>query len=179
MSMEVRQFLNDSGGNFTETAPRPPVFPGEENELHSNGGNSTRSSSSFKSHVSGKSHSSSKSAGSKGSDMSHSPAGTPRRSNLDKNVSTISLSDSKLVTDHDKFLAPLGFEPEGSAVGFEPESSAASSPPFHENSTPHTSSGPKVFSSSWTTEKASNSSNSSVTKKTAQTHWTFSLLAKG
>ncbi|ELU10791.1 hypothetical protein CAPTEDRAFT_223633 [Capitella teleta] len=120
MSMEVHHFLNDSGGNFTETAPRPPV-PGEENELLSNGGNSTRSSGSYKSHVSAKSVP---------SNMAHSPAATPRRSNLDRNnISSMSLSESKLIVDGDpdKYLAPLGFEPEGSA---------ASSPHFNENSTP-------------------------------------------
>lgn len=115
--MEVHQFLNESGGNFTETAPRPPV-PGEENELQSNGGTSTRSSGSYKSHISGKSHSSGKSVASHRSDVSL--AATPRRSNLDK----VGGSETKLDKDID---APLGFEPEGSA---------ASSPPFTENSTP-------------------------------------------
>ena len=119
MSIEVQQFLNDSGGNFTETAPRPPV-PGEENELQSNGGTSTRSSGSHKSHLSSKSHSSGKSHRSESS-----PAATPRRSNLDKSLISISCTNQKL--DSDEINAPLGFEPEGSA---------ASSPPFTENSTP-------------------------------------------
>ena len=122
MSLEVQQFLNDSGGNFTETAPRPPV-PGEENELHSNGGTSTRSSGSHKSHLSGKSHSSAKSVGSHRAE--HSPAATPRRSNLDKTTGSTSYIGQKL--DSSEVEAPLGFEPEGSA---------ASSPPFTENSTP-------------------------------------------
>ena len=121
--MEVHQFLNESGGNFTESAPRPPV-PGEENELHSNGGTSTRSSGSYKSHISGKSHSSGKSVASHRSDVSHSPAATPRRSNLDKVGVSLSYPEPKLDKDIE---APLGFEPEGSA---------ASSPPFTENSTP-------------------------------------------
>ena len=45
MSVELHQFLDNSGGsNFTESAPRPPVGPGEENELHSTGGHSDRKS---------------------------------------------------------------------------------------------------------------------------------------
>ena len=119
MSIEVHNFLNDSGGNFTESAPRPPV-PGEENELQSNGGTSTRSSGSHKSQISSKSHSSGKSHKSESS-----PAATPRRSNLDKNLPQINRSNPKL--DGEDINAPLGFEPEGSA---------ASSPPFTENSTP-------------------------------------------
>lgn len=120
MSMQVDRFLSDSGGNFTQSAPRPPV-PGEENELQSNGGTSTRSSSSHKSQLSTKSHTSSGKSGR--SDNHHSPAATPRRSNLDK---------SHFVGSHDvsckeDMEAPLGFEPEGSA---------ASSPPFNENSPP-------------------------------------------
>ncbi len=122
--MEVQQYLNDTGGNFTEMAPRPPV-PGEENELQSNGGMSTRSSGSHKSHLSGKSHSSGKSATSHRSDVTHSPAATPRRSNLDKTGGSLSCSETKL--DVDDEIAPLGFEPEGSA---------ANSPPFTENTTP-------------------------------------------
>ena len=125
MSIEVHHFLSDSGGNFTETAPRPPV-PGEECELQSNGGTSTRSSGSHKSHLSGKSHSSGKSGVSHRSDHSHSPAaGTPRRSNLDKTGGSLSCSVQAL--DSEEIEAPLGFEPEGSA---------ANSPPFTENSTP-------------------------------------------
>ncbi len=118
----MHKFLNDSGGNFTETAPRPPV-PGEENELQSNGGTSTRSSGSHKSHISSKSHSSGKSHKSE-----NSPAATPRRSNLDRNcvTSVVNRSNPKLDGCED-VNAPLGFEPEGSA---------ASSPPFTENSTP-------------------------------------------
>ena len=119
MSIEVHNFLNDSGGNFTETAPRPPV-PGEENELQSNGGTSTRSSGSHKSQISSKSHSSGKSHKSESS-----PAATPRRSNLDKTSKQINRSNPKL--DGEDVNAPLGFEPEGSA---------ANSPPFTENSTP-------------------------------------------
>ncbi|XP_013402825.1 axin-1 isoform X1 [Lingula anatina] len=118
MSIEVHQFVNDSGGHkFTETAPRPPV-PGEENELQSNGGHSTRSSGSHKSHASHKSHSSSKSLK---SDVSHSPAGTPRRSNLDKGGGSLTNSNKDL--NAEEIEAPLGFEPEGSA---------ANSPPFTE-----------------------------------------------
>nr|AMY99574.1 axin [Novocrania anomala] len=120
MSVGVHQFLSDSGGHkFTENAPRPPV-PGEENELQSNGGHSTKSSGSHKSHVSNKSHSSGKSMASHRSDHTHSPAGTPRRSNLDKTGTTQGFNKEDVE-------APLGFEPEGSA---------ANSPPFTENSTP-------------------------------------------
>ena len=119
MSMEVHRFLSNSAGSFTETAPRPPV-PGEENELQSNGGMSTRSSGSHKSQLSGRSHTSSKSAR---SDVSL--AATPRRSNLDKTITATSVrADSKLDCGDDD--APLGFEPEGSATN---------SPPFTENST--------------------------------------------
>ena len=124
MSIEVHQFLNDASGNFTETAPRPPV-PGEENELQSNGGTSTKSSSSHKSYLSGKSYSSGKSGGSHRTEPVQSPAGTPRRSNLDKTIGPLSGPPQGV---HSEDLdAPLGFEPEGSA---------ANSPPFTENGTP-------------------------------------------
>ncbi|XP_069124534.1 axin-1-like [Argopecten irradians] len=119
MTSKVHQFLNESGGsNFTESAIRPPVY-GEENELVSNGGVSTRSSGSHKSQLSNKSQTSSKSMGSNRGD---SPAVTPRRSNKDKSAHSMSVS---CIDDDD--MAPLGFEPEGSA---------SSSPPFNENSTP-------------------------------------------
>ncbi|XP_041362836.1 axin-1-like [Gigantopelta aegis] len=134
MTSKVYEFLNDSGGNnFTETSQRPPV-PGEENELQSNGGMSTQSSGSHKSHVStkstrsqssNKSAKSTKSAASKKGELTHSPAATPRKSNLDKTNGSLKCSSLKL--DNDDMDAPLGFEPEGSA---------ASSPPFTENSTP-------------------------------------------
>jgi len=121
MSSKVLNFLNESGGsNFTETAPRPPVY-GEENDLVSNGGTSTRSSGSHKSHLSNKSQNSSK--GSNRGDNNHSPAVTPRRSNKDKSIMSISSSSNCLEDE----MAPLGFEPEGSVSG---------SPPFTENSTP-------------------------------------------
>jgi axin 1 len=119
--MQVDRFLSDSGGNFTESAPRPPV-PGEENELQSNGGTSTRSSSSHKSQLSSKSHTSSGKSGR--SENHHSPAATPRRSNLDKSHL---LASHDVVSCKEDMEAPLGFEPEGSA---------ASSPPFNENSPP-------------------------------------------
>ena len=117
MNIEVQKFLNDSAANFSESSPRPPV-PGEENELASNGGTSTRSSGSHKSHLSTKSHTSSKSGRNE-----HSPAATPRRSNLEKSgkFSGFAIRDGRDVE------APLGFEPEGSA---------ANSPPFTENSSP-------------------------------------------
>lgn len=125
MTSKVFEFLNDSGGNnFTETAPRPPV-PGEENELQSNGGMSTRSSGSHKSQLSNKSYASSKSAASTKGDVSHSPAATPRKSNLEKgDVTNLSLLHG---FEREDVEAPLGFEPEGSA---------ANSPPYSENSTP-------------------------------------------
>ena len=125
------RFLHDSGGNFTESAPRPPV-PGEENELQSNGGTSTRStgSSSHKSHTS-----SSKSAR---SDLSHSPAATPRRSNLDKSNKISSSSSGSIQNDNTstKGKSKGKLEDEEAPLGFEPEGSAASSPQFTENSTP-------------------------------------------
>ncbi|CAL1527279.1 unnamed protein product [Lymnaea stagnalis] len=128
MTTKVVDFLNQSGGsNFTETAPRPPTY-GEENELQSNGGNSTKSSSSHKSHVSSKSHSSSKSGTSTKGDHSHSPATTPRKSNLEGIKVTESLTHTSLCECEDsEMAAPLGFEPEGSA---------ANSPPYSENGTP-------------------------------------------
>ena len=110
MSIELHHYLSDSGGNFTEMATRPPV-PGEENDRQSNGGNSTLSSGSYKSHLS---------ASSAKSENKMSPAVTPRRSNLDKTSTSLSYG-----CQYDE--APLGFEPEGSA---------ASSPPFTESSTP-------------------------------------------
>ena len=113
MSIGVNQYLNDTGGNFTELSARPPV-PGEETERQSNGGNSTRSSGSHKSHLS---TSSAKSGGDK------SPSVTPRRSNLDRSGAP-PIGSNLLKGDCD---APLGFEPEGSA---------ANTPPFTENGTP-------------------------------------------
>ncbi|XP_064623197.1 axin-1-like isoform X2 [Lineus longissimus] len=110
MSIEAPQFLNDAGGTFAEDAPRPPV-PGEENDHGSHGsnsGNSTRSYNSLKS------RGSSRSSGKRMSEVSHSPAATPRQSSL-KGV---------ILCDDD---APLGFEPEGSC---------SNSPQFTENSTP-------------------------------------------
>ncbi|KAK3610677.1 hypothetical protein CHS0354_028064 [Potamilus streckersoni] len=120
MASKVKLFLSESGGsNFTETAPRPPV-PGEENELQSNGGQSTRSSGSRKSQVSTKSHASSnRSLNSNKGDVNQSPAATPRKSNK-----TGMLGQCCECSEEE---APLGFEPEGSA---------ANSPPFTENSTP-------------------------------------------
>ncbi|GFN86855.1 axin-1 [Plakobranchus ocellatus] len=150
MTTKVVDFLNESGGsNFTETAPRPPPC-GEENELQSNGGNSTKSSGSHKSHVSSKSHSSSRSGTStKGGDHSHSPATTPRKSNLQQDTcastvgksissssggnanvaadSSISGGQDAISCEDSEEVAPLGFEPEGSA---------ANSPPYSENGTP-------------------------------------------
>ncbi|XP_012946249.1 axin-1, partial [Aplysia californica] len=131
MTTKVVDFLNESGGsNFTETAPRPPVY-GEENELQSNGGNSTRSGSSHKSHVSSKSHSSSKSGTSTKGDHSHSPAMTPRKSNLEgiKSSDTVTGQSQSSLCEYEEneMSAPLGFHPEGSA---------ANSPPYSENGTP-------------------------------------------
>lgn len=124
MTSKVFEFLNDSGGNnFTETSARPPV-PGEENELQSNGGMSTRSSGS---HRSNKSHASSKSATSNKGEVSHSPAATPRKSNLEKGDAAVNATTLPAGFDGEDAEAPLGFEPEGSA---------ANSPPYSENSTP-------------------------------------------
>lgn len=117
MTSKVDQYLSECGGNFTETAPRPPV-PGEENEKESNGGMSTRSSGSHKSQVS---HTSGRSMGSTKGDIN--PA-TPRKSNIDKGAANMSFPGQGFDEEMD---APLGFEPEGSA---------ANSPPFTENSTP-------------------------------------------
>ncbi|XP_071128520.1 axin-1-like isoform X5 [Mytilus edulis] len=116
-SSRVCQFLSESGGsNFTETAPRPPV-PGEENEIQSNGGLSTKSSESHKSNKS------CKSGGSNRDITTHSPAATPRRSMKDKSL----ISNQSCCVDDEDMTAPLGFEPEGSV---------SNSPPFTENSTP-------------------------------------------
>ena len=98
--MEVDRFLSDSYMRFSETSIRPPI-PGEENELVSNGGNSTKSNTSQKTANSNQSDKSNK---------SKSPAATPRRSNLDKTSISLTCAASALNDDH----APLGFEPEGS-----------------------------------------------------------------
>lgn len=129
MSTKVVDFLAESGGsNFTDLAPRPPTY-GEENELQSNGGNSTKSGSSHKSHVSSKSHSSSRSGTSTKGDHSHSPATTPRKSNLEgvKALETMTGHVNVSLSEDSEVAAPLGFEPEGSA---------ANSPPYSENGTP-------------------------------------------
>lgn len=107
MSVEIHQFLDNSGGsNFTERAPRPPV-PGEENELHSTGGHSNKSSGSYKSLTSNRSNSS----GNGGA--------TPRRSQKVAKLPPTTLTDTQptaaLTADQDNGEAPLGFEPEGSA----------------------------------------------------------------
>ena len=114
MTTEV-SFLNDSIGNFTESAPRPPV-PGEEDVLSSCGA-STRSSGSHRN----------KSLNSSSSTLraEHSPAATPRRSNLDRHNRSTGCTGS--IRDGCEEEAPLGFEPEGSV---------ASSPQFTENGTP-------------------------------------------
>ena len=150
MTTKVVDFLNESGGsNFTETAPRPPPC-GEENELQSNGGNSTKSSGSHKSHVSSKSHSSSRSGtstkGGGAGDHSHSPASTPRKSNLSQdggnsltksaasgNSATVA-ADTGTSGGHHASLCEDGEE--AAPLGFEPEGSAANSPPYSENGTP-------------------------------------------
>lgn len=131
MATKVVDFLNESGGsNFTESAPRPPTY-GEENELQSNGGNSTKSSNSHKSHNSSKSHSSTKSVTSTKGDHAHSPASTPRKSNLEVNKVSDSMTgtaNTNCVKSEDgEAVAPLGFEPEGSV---------ANSPHYSENGTP-------------------------------------------
>ncbi|XP_074647561.1 axin-1-like [Tubulanus polymorphus] len=111
MSLEVQPYLTDSGGggNFTEDAPRPPV-PGEENDSTCNSGNSTRSYGSLKSRGSSR-------GSTKQKEIIHSPAATPRQSNL-KGCTHGAYGDDE---------APLGFEPEGSV---------SNSPPFTESSTP-------------------------------------------
>ena len=148
MTTKVVDFLNESGGSkFTETAPRPPPC-GEENDLQSNGGNSTKSSGSHKSHVSSKSHSSSRSgtstkAGPAG-DHSHSPATTPRKSNLSQDggpsalgKSASSVGNSGDASNTGGHHASLCEDSEEAApLGFEPEGSAANSPPYSENGTP-------------------------------------------
>lgn len=112
--MEVHQYLDNSGGsNFTEQAPRPPVGPGEENELHSTGGHSNKSSGSHKSLTSNRSNGS----GTGGA--------TPRRSQKSAKVppttaapgvviapSAVTISSTPDATTESD--APLGFEPEGS-----------------------------------------------------------------
>lgn len=122
MSLEIHQFLDNCGGNnFTENAPRPPVGPGEENELRSTGGQSNKSSGSQKSQASNKS------AG------SGTGGATPRRlqktSKLPPTTSSVGVAGGPAIQvtssdsskgksgpnaaeeEHD---APLGFEPEGS-----------------------------------------------------------------
>ena len=89
--MEVIDKYFQDSLRFTEASPRPPI-PGEENEITSNGGHSSASI---------------KTASSDKSLKSKSPAATPRRSNLDKNVS------SQVNVEGDE--APLGYEPEGMA----------------------------------------------------------------
>lgn len=154
MTTKVVDFLNESGGNnFTETAPRPPPC-GEENELQSNGGNSTKSSGSHKSHVSSKSHSSSRSGtstkgGGASGDHSHSPATTPRKSNLCQDGSNSALGKSAATSSNSANLSGDGVSnpgghhaslcedgEEAAPLGFEPEGSAANSPPYSENGTP-------------------------------------------
>lgn len=122
MSVEIHQFLDNSGGsNFTESAQRPPVGPGEENELHSTGGHSNKSSGSHKSLTSNRSNGS----GNGGA--------TPRRSQKPAKLppTTANVASALAAVPSDKeggeYEAPLGFEPEGS-VDEKPE--------FTENSTP-------------------------------------------
>lgn len=131
MTTKVVDFLSESGGsNFTETAPRPPTY-GEENELQSNGGNSTKSSGSQKSHGSSKSHSSSRSTASTRGEHTRSPATTPRKSNLEvcktQDAAAGFAQAGCCAGEEGEVAAPLGFEPEGST---------ANSPPYSENGTP-------------------------------------------
>lgn len=124
MSVEIHQFLDNSGGsNFTEHAPRPPVGPGEENELHSTGGHSNKSSGSHKSITSNRSNGS----GNGGA--------TPRRSQkpakLPPTTANVAQAPTAVPSTEEggENEAPLGFEPEGS-VDDRPK------PEFSENSTP-------------------------------------------
>lgn len=107
--MEIHQFLDNSGGsNFTESAPRPPVGPGEENELHSTGGHSNKSSGSHKSLTSNRSNG------------SGTGRATPRRlqkpAKLPPTTATVTQPAATSAADEKdgEHEAPLGFEPEGS-----------------------------------------------------------------
>lgn len=114
MSVEIHQYLDNSGGsNFTEHAPRPPVGPGEDNELHSTGGNSNKSSGSHKSLTSNRSNGS----GTGGA--------TPRRSQKPAKLppttatpvvaqSAVPATGEQAIQEVGEHEAPLGFEPEGS-----------------------------------------------------------------
>ncbi|XP_067943194.1 axin-1-like isoform X2 [Watersipora subatra] len=111
MSVEVHQFLDNSGGsNFTERTPRPPVGPGEENELHSTGGHSNKSSGSHKSFTSNRSNGSG--TGGATPRRLQKPAKLPPTtvSALQPSASTVGNGEKAVENE-----APLGFEPEGSA----------------------------------------------------------------
>jgi len=118
MNIVMQDFLSStSGSSFVKHAPRPPVPGGETDATVHNCAASTRSSSSsHRSHVSSaKSLSSGKSVPQQSGGIS--PAATPRKSNLDRTLTTKSGGGGH---------APLGFEPEGSVAG---------SPQFAETST--------------------------------------------
>lgn len=109
MSVDVRNFLDNSGGsNFTDSVPRPPP-QGEENEQHSTGGHSAKSSGSHKSQHSGKSLGSSGKTSSAAAAVSHSPSATPRKSHQSGVAADQQQNGGGGSVDE----APLGFEPEG------------------------------------------------------------------
>ncbi|NP_001158475.1 axis inhibitor 1 [Saccoglossus kowalevskii] len=107
MSVEVPQIPVDPGEHYAGDVPteqRPPV-PGEENiETISNDGCSSHS------------HYSNKTVITK-TELTHSPAATPRRSNIDqgKYASLLQYHVQRGVKGTEDIEAPLGFEPEGSA----------------------------------------------------------------
>lgn len=136
MSVEIHQYLDNSGGNnFTESTPRPPVGPGEENELHSTGGQSNKSSASQKSQTSNKSNTSgtggatprrlqkapklppTAATSSVGAASGSALVPVTTTSSISKtespHTSTKNTTATSNVAEEEKD-APLGFEPEGS-----------------------------------------------------------------
>lgn len=122
MSVEIRQYLDNSGGNnFTETAPRPPVGPGEDNELHSTGGHSNKSSGSHRSQTSNRSSSSANGGGATPR-RSQKPVKLPPTAAASSSTAPAAISSgvvAAVAEESSKSLveeadAPLGFEPEGS-----------------------------------------------------------------
>ncbi|XP_070580133.1 axin-1-like [Ptychodera flava] len=102
MSVDVPQIPADPGESFAEDVPteqRPPV-PGEENDTQSNDGCSQYSH-----------HSGSTLLGK----LEHTPATTPRRSNIEPGKASPLISAKNGGKGIEDIEAPLGYEPEGSA----------------------------------------------------------------
>lgn len=131
MSVEIRQYLDNSGGNnFTESTQRPPVGPGEDNELHSNGGHSNKSSSSHKSQTSNR------------SSGSTNGGATPRRSQKPAKLPPTAASGSTVPAAVGAAVAAVqepgksGGEEADAPLGFEPEGSVDEKAAFTESSSP-------------------------------------------